>query len=277
MGTGAATATPVDRGTYWIALGVLAALAILVGGWVLLVSPKKAETAMLREQAAMQAAANARSETHLEVLRSKAEQVPDREAYLQQAAVRIPQEPAMPDLLRALSGAAASAGVTLVSVVPGVAIPVGAPASAPAPPVPAPPAPPAAAPPAPAGSAPAPPAGTAVPASAGGLRAVPLTLEVLGSFYEVEQFLADLEDLPRALRVTNVALTAGETPADASGARSADGRALSTRITGSVFTGSLGPSTAGSAAGASPPAGTEGTPETGPAPVLAGQPAETTS
>ena len=224
-----APGTGLHRGKQWVALGLLTALALLVGGWTLLVSPKRAEAALLREQAVMQAAANERSETHLEVLRSMEDQVPEREAYLDEVATRIPDVPAVPDLLRSLSGAAASAGVELVSVVPGSAIAVAAPSTAAAPgvaPVPA-----------PAATDPAVP-GAAVPGAAvapeSGLLAVPLTLEVVGGFYEIEQFLADLEELPRALRLTDVALQVGEA-AVGGGTSPVAGRSLRTTLTGSVF------------------------------------------
>jgi Tfp pilus assembly protein PilO len=238
--------TGMDKARQWVALGLLAALVLLVGGWVLLVSPKKAEAALLREQAVAQAAANEQTQSHLQVLRSKSEQVPERTAYLDEVAVKIPPGPALPDLLRALTAAARSAGVDLVSIAPGVATSVvkPGPASAPAP--------------APVGSG-APTA--AVPA--GGLHAIPLTIQIVGGFYEVEQFLAELEDLPRALRLTNVALAVGPGAPAPAGSRPGASQLLTTTLTGSVFMDA-------------PPSPATGT-APAPAPALAGQPSETTS
>jgi Tfp pilus assembly protein PilO len=252
--------TGMSRGKQWIVLGLVAALAVGIGGWTLLVSPKRAEAALVREQAAMQTAANQRSETHLEVLRSKQAEVPEREAYLEQVKTRIPGEEGMPDLLRSLSSAAATAGVELVSVVPGSATVVAAPGSAAAPvagtgAAPAPAAP----------TTPAPP--TAVPPTSDGLLAVPLTLEVVGGFYDIEQFVAHLEELPRALRLTEVSLVdGGDAAAGASGP--VDGRSLKTTLTGLVFVhGSPSPD-AGTTTAAGGPTGTA---------AVAGPSAETTS
>lgn len=259
LGTGAGT----RRAKQWIALGIAGTLVLLVGGWALLVSPKKAEAALLREQIAMQAAANERTETHQKVLRSKAEQVPEREAYLREVATRIPGGPAVPELLRTLSSTAASAGVELVSVVPGTPTAVGTPAAAAAP--------------APAGAAPVPAAAAAptaaAPAPADGLLAVPLTLEVVGGFYDIEQFVAELEDLPRALRLTGVSLTvAGDATRAAAPVRT---RSLRTTLTGSVFVRGIAPGTgAATTPGAGPGTGTAGAPAAAPVGV---QPAETTS
>ena len=38
---------------------------------------------------------------------------------------------------------------------------------------------------------------------------IPLTINVVGGYFEAEQFLANLENLPRALRVTNLTMTPG--------------------------------------------------------------------
>jgi Tfp pilus assembly protein PilO len=212
----------VDKLKQWVALTVVGCLAILAGGWFLLVSPKKSEAAELQTQASAQDATNAKLRTQLEVLKAQAKDLPKKQAELARVAAKIPADPALPGLIRALTGAADSAGVELVTVTPGppaaFAAASGASATAQAPDA--------------TGADAAPAAG----GLAGTLAAIPLTINVVGGYFEVAQFMANLEDLPRAVRVTNLALTPGLSPTagDAAG-DNADGSSISTTITGTVF------------------------------------------
>lgn len=238
----------MDTTRRWVVSAALGALALLAGGWLLLISPTRAEAEALREQAASQEATNVQLSTRLEVLEVKAAELPRREQEIAEVAEKIPGEAALPDLLRALTAAATSSGVELVSVVPGLASPVVTEAAPPAAPAPADPAA------ATAPAAPAPPA----PAAAGGLSRLPITLDVVGDFYAVQQFVASLEELPRALRVTDLALAPGNSPTVLQDkAAPVDGRSLKTTITGSVFVGApASPAAAGGPApGAAPAAG----------------------
>ena len=198
----------MDRLKQWLALSLVALLAILAGGWFLLVAPERTQAAELRAQAESERLTNEQLETQLEVLRTKAEQLPAKRAELAEVAEKLPAGPALPDLVRALTAAARRAGVALTSVTPGapVALAAAAPAAAAAPVAPA------------DGSAAPAPAPAPAPAAptASGLSEVPLVLEAEGDFYELEQFLAELEDLPRALRVTALVVQAGEETATSS-------------------------------------------------------------
>ena len=208
----------------WVAVAVLASLVVLTGGWYLLVAPTRTEAAELREQAGLQEVTNAQLETSLEVLRDKSARLPEKRAELAEAAERIPVGPALPDLLRALEGAAASAGVELTSVTPTAPTAVVADT-----PVAAAPADPAAAP-----AAPAAPTAPATPASTG-LSAIELTMAVVGDFYAVEQFVVLLEELPRALRVTGLTMEPGVSALSDDADAPVDGRSVQTTITGRVF------------------------------------------
>lgn len=219
----------MDRVKQWVAGAVLGALALFAAGWVLLISPTRAEAEALREQAVSQEVTNAQLHTQLQVLRAKAAELPRRKDQIAEVAEKIPSSPDLPDLLRALTASARASGVELVSVVPGVAAPVASAAA----PVAAAPVDPAAA-PAGAAAPAAPPAG----APAAGLSAIPITLEVVGDFYAVETFVASLEDLPRAMRVLDLSMTPGNSPTSLQDtAAPVDGRSLKTTITGSVFVG----------------------------------------
>lgn len=221
----------MDKIKQWVALTVLAALAVAAGGWFLLVSPKRGEASDLRAQTATQEATNATLRTELQVLQAQAKELPKEQADLARVAAKIPDHPALPALIRALTAASTSAGVDFVSLTPGAPAPVVVAAPAPVAP------PPGAETPASPAAPVAPAAGAAAPAPAGGtLTAIPVTIEVVGDFFQVEQFVAALEQLPRALRVTGVAVTPGLSPTSQQAAEAAlDGRSLTSTITGQVF------------------------------------------
>ena len=218
----------MDKLKQYVLLTVLGAVVIMAAGWFLLVSPKKDEAAVLEAQAAEQVSANALLRTQLEVLQAQAKDLPAKQADLARVAAKIPDNPSLPALIRAVTAASVKAGVDFVSVTP--AAPVAVAAAAPV--VPVAPADPAAAPAAPVAAVPAP-----VDPTTGQLASIPVVLNVVGDFFEVEQFVAELENLPRALRVTNLVITPGVSPTDktVSATASEDGRSLTSTITGSVF------------------------------------------
>ena len=211
----------------WLLLSLVALLAILAGGWSLLVAPQRSEAADLRAQAEAAQLTNAQLETQLEVLRAKAEELPGKRAELAEVAEKVPAGASLPALVRALTGAAREAGVVLTSVTPGTPVPLAA--AAPAAATPAASAPAAADPAAAAGSAAA--AAPVDPAAAGGsgVSEIPVVLEVEGGFYELEQFLAVLEDLPRAVRLTSLVVQAD------SAAATTRSSALRSTVTASAF------------------------------------------
>lgn len=212
----------------WTALTLLGCLALVAAGWFLLVSPKRGEAVELREQAASQESMNATLRTKLEMLRSQAKDLPKKQADLARVAAKIPDNPGLPALIRALTAASTSAGVQLVSVTPGPPVAV---VGAAAPAAGAPAAPPAGAPAAPAAGAAAPAAAPAGPA----LSEIPIAVNVVGGYFEVEQFVASLENLPRALRVKNLTLIPGGSTVPGEGASAEDGRVLTATLSGSVF------------------------------------------
>ena len=225
----------MDKVKQWVALTVVGALALLAGGWFLAISPKRSEAADLQAQVATQVSKNQTLAVELEVLKAKAQELPKKQADLAKVAAKIPTNPALPALVRALTAAATTAGVELVSVTPGppVAATPAAPPAATAGAAPAPAAP------APVAPAPGAPGAAAAPASAAGtLAQILVTINVVGDFYDVEQFVANLEQLPRALKISNLVVAPGTSPTagKSGGATSAaDGRSLTTTITGSVF------------------------------------------
>jgi Tfp pilus assembly protein PilO len=199
----------------WTALAVVAALVILAGGWFLLVSPKRATAADLRAQAVEKQRSNQGLQTQLAVLKAQAKDLPKQQAKLAAVAAKIPSDPAMPALVRALNKAASDANVELVSMAPGM--PTASTAAATTSP------------------------GTATTAStgaaAGRLQQISVTLTVVGSYFQVAEYLDRLEGLTRAFRVTGFTLAPGANPVKATaGQASADsGKVLNANITGQVF------------------------------------------
>jgi len=223
----------MDKLKQWVTLTVLASIMILAAGWFLLVSPKKGEATELNTQAASQVSANAVLTTQLQVLQARAKDLPKKQADLARVAAKIPENPSLPTLIRALTAASTTAGVELVSVTPGppavvAAAVVAAPVVAAEPAEGAEPADPAA--------APATPAAPVAPAG-GELAAIPITVNVVGGYFEVERLLSELENLPRALRVVNLTIAPGASPTDADGSAAGveNGSSLTSTITGSVF------------------------------------------
>jgi Tfp pilus assembly protein PilO len=221
----------MDKLKQWVALTVVGCLAILAAGWFLLVSPKRSEAADVRTQAASQVSANRSLETQLEVLKAQAAELPKEQAKLAAVAAKVPDNPNLPGLVRALIEASNSSGIELISITPGEPVLVAPPAAA----APAAPAAGQQAPPAPgAPAAPAAPGATPV-GPAGQLASIDVSIEVHGDYFEAQQFVAALEELSRALRVTNLAVVPGTSPTQEGDVSTEDGRNLTTTVKGLVF------------------------------------------
>lgn len=193
----------MDKLRQWVALTVVGVLAVLAGGWVLLVSPKHSQAAELRDQAAQQEASNERAVTQLSVLRAQALALPGQKDKLEKVAAKIPDGPELPALIRSLTTAAHDSGVEFVSLTP---------------------------------SAPA--ASTPTATTGATATVIPVSINVIGGFYEVERYLGELEDLPRALRVAGLTIAPGKSPLTTGkdvGPPVQSGRSLAVTLTAQVF------------------------------------------
>lgn len=221
----------MDKVKQWVALTVVGVLAILAGGWFLLVSPKKSDATDLNAQATAKQAANAQLVTQLAMLKAQAKDLPRQQAALAAVAAKVPDNPAMPALIRAMTKAAADAGVELVSISPGTPTAVAAPvvARTVTPTTTG----------APAGAAAVPSSG-AGSAAAGTLNSITVAVNVVGGYFQIEQFVDGLESLTRAFKVSTLGLQPGPNPAktanDSSAAAVASGRSLNATIGGLVYT-----------------------------------------
>ena len=159
-------------------LTTLAVLLVFAAGWLLVLSPKRAAIADLREQRAAAATRQAQARTQIQMLEEQAANLPAQQQRLRTFAKRMTKAAELPALVRTIDTTARSAGAAFVTITPG-----------------APAAPDSTA----AGAAPAPTGGS-------GYLAVPLTVVAEGSYAQLVRFLTGLETLPRAVRVTGVAV-----------------------------------------------------------------------
>ena len=209
----------------WLLLTAVVVIATLAAGWFLLVAPKRADAAQLRSDAAATESANERLVQSLAVLKAQQDDLPAQRFLLATLKTQLPENPALPQLIRDLSKSAGRAGVTLDSLAPTPPTPlVAAPVAVPV-------APPSTETTGEAGSGAT--SGTsgdtaaaaaAVPApvvpAGPTLYQVPVVVTVSGSYFELEQFVNKIEGQRRAMQVTGFTLTPGDqtaTTSDASG------------------------------------------------------------
>ena len=202
-------------------------VAILAASWFLLVSPKRSDAAELRSQATKQQASNDALVQQLRELKAQSLDLPKQKAQLAIFAKEIPNNPALPSLVRDLTAAGKKVGITIVSMKPGTPTAVAAPV----------PVAPVATtsttdsttadgttPPAPAAAAPAAPS----------LYIVPLSVDISGSYFEVEQFVNKLEGLQRRFLLTGFTLKTNDAVTAGASTNVAPGD-LTLSFTGQVF------------------------------------------
>lgn len=242
----------------WAITAVVVVL-VMLAGWFFLISPQRSHIAELRGQATAAQQANASLRAAVAELASREKLLAVKKRQLASISARLPGTLDLPGLITALTQAAKTADVQLLSIAPGAATAVtpstapAVPGATPTPSASASPSTPVVAP----GAAPGLAGATSTGTGGLTLTAVPVTLLTGGGFFQNEQFLSALEDLPRSFLVTGVSIaassTAGASAAPAVG--TLDTGELQLTITGNVFM-LTGPTT---------PAGTTPTPSTSPA------------
>jgi len=211
----------------WTLLAAVAALAILAGGWFLLVSPQRSKASDLRSQVATQQSTNDGLQNQLTALQAQHKDVPKVQAELAKLASQMPGNPALPTLIRQLSSAADDSGVDLVSMQPSPPQVVQSATAA-------------------RSATTATSSGTAAGATStaptqnvGQLASIGLEIHVNGNYFQIEQFLSNLEALRRSLLVEGLDVTPGNPtgPAATSTATAADGYTgyVDGKITAQVF------------------------------------------
>lgn len=196
----------------WSAGTAVAAVLLLIAGWFLMISPQRSEAADLRDQVAAQQTRNDQIALKTKQLQAQFASLPERQAQLAEIKQQMPDNPALPSLIRDLSSFAESAGVTLDSVAPG----------APAPVTPAAP---------PAGQPVAAPGSGAAATTTSGLVSIPTTVTAVGSYSDLTLYLQKLQTKMRRALLVN---TVGLAPAAGAKGGTATGD-LTLTITGEIF------------------------------------------
>jgi type IV pilus assembly protein PilO len=215
----------VSRTRSWTLGTVALSLVILLAGWFLLVSPKRSEANALQAQAAGVQQQNASLVTQIATLKAQNAKLPEQQAKLAKIRQQLPDNPALPGLIRSLSDVAKASGVQLVSLAP--ANPVAAKQPAPT-----------------AATSPAPGATTsgqtgvtaATEGTTGNLQVINVTIAVTGGYYDLEQFFNKVEGMTRSMLVTGFSMAPGtHSSSTASGSSSASTGDLSATIQARVF------------------------------------------
>jgi hypothetical protein len=108
----------MDKMRQWTLLTVVGIVAVMGAGWFLAVSPQRHHAAELRTQAQTQLSANTQLQGRVAQLEQQKKGLPGQQHKLNLIAAKIPDNPALPALIRQLSAAANGAGVDLVSLSP---------------------------------------------------------------------------------------------------------------------------------------------------------------
>jgi len=190
----------------WSLLTAVLIVAVFGAGWFLLIAPKHDKVATLKTEAVTQQSANDRLVQQLAELKAQSLDLPKQKAALAVFTKQVPNNPALPSMIRDLTAAAKKTGATIVTIAP--QDPVALAAAAPVAPVAAPPA-------TDASDASAADTDTAAPAPvaappAPSLYQVPLKLKITGSYFELEQFINKLEGLRRSFLVSGFTLAAND-------------------------------------------------------------------
>ena len=230
----------MTRSQRWGAATAAVVVLILVASWMLLISPQRSHTGDLKSQADDVRQQTASLQVQINTLKSKADGVVAQQARIAEIGKEIPDNPALASYVLSLTEAATKSGIDLQSISPATPAVVQLSKIAPAP-----------APAAKTGtsssgnnatgtSTPANNAQPVAPTTQGAnLSAIKVDLAVAGDYFQIRQFLNEIENLKRASVVTAVNLAPGghrTTDAAATGTDpSADWRTLNGTVSLDIF------------------------------------------
>ena len=243
----------MEKSRQWVILTAVGAVAILVAGWFLVASPQHKHAASLRAQASSLTASNQQLQVRVHQRQAMQAGVAVEQRKLDKIAQQIPDNPALPTLIRQLSAAAKAAGVDLVSLAPSAPVVAAA------------------------GATTAPSGATSLSAThaaaTSSLVQIPVAVQVTGSYFNVEAFFNAIEKMTRVMKVPTWSMTpfTGTTGAPSTGSTAAAPTqalpgTVTTTITGVIYelpTVAVAPATAPVAAGGSTTGSTAGKPATG--------------
>lgn len=168
----------MTKSRVWSLGASLLAVLMLVASWFLLISPQRSEAASLRDQVTQQEQFNEQIKLKTKELKAQFASLPARQAQLAEIKQEMPENPALPSLVRDLSSYADDAGVELVSVAPSTPQPLTAGA-----------------------------ASTAAVAASAPIQQISTTVVATGSYAELTLYLQKLQSkMRRAVLVENIQL-----------------------------------------------------------------------
>jgi len=197
----------------WL-LTALGSLAALAGGYFLLVSPQANKAAALRGETESQQQVNAKLQSQIQMLNRQKKDLPAQQAELAKFASKVPDNPAMPSVIRAVSDAADNAGVELRALSPSLPVLVTSSAGK--------------------GAA------TVQATAPGGmaLAQIPISIKVVGGYAQISQFLSEVEGLPRAFLITGLNVKPDVEPVKGeknAGGTAVESNLLSADLTSQIF------------------------------------------
>jgi Tfp pilus assembly protein PilO len=190
----------------WILGAAALSVLLAVAGWFLLISPERSKAADLKAQRATQLDRNQQLQLDIAQLKAEFNSLPAKQAELAKIKQQLPNNPALPTLVRSLTNIANQSGAGLTSVAPGppaaVAATTGATSAAPA-----------------------------------GLVAIPVTIVVDGTYAQNELFLQKLQNaVTRAFLVQHLTIAVLDTPSlSNSTPAKPSGNLLRSTIAGQIF------------------------------------------
>lgn len=219
----------------WFIVTVAVCVILVLLGWFLVISPNNGRAAATGEELTQIEDATEGLKTKAAALQKQSAELDAKKAELQTLSEKLPDDAGVAQILTQISSAAARAGVTVNSFTPGAPTLLVAPAPAAA-----------ASPPADSGglggdTASTAPSAAAAPVSK--LSYVPVTIAVEGSPSQVSAFVTNLENITRAMLITNLDLTSGGGD---------KGGSLSANIQGRIFMRPTGTGKASASASPSP-------------------------
>lgn len=167
----------------WTLGAVLVAVLILVAGWFLLISPKRADVAELQTQTEAQLDENSSLQTEISVLKEQNKDLPEKQAELAALQTKIPQAPDLAGYVRELQDLGRQSGVAFTSLTPAAPVSIGDTTAA--------------------------VQGAALPPDA--LAAINVDMVVSGGYFEITKFMNELETSARYTLVSGYTIGQVET------------------------------------------------------------------
>jgi hypothetical protein len=197
----------------WILGAAALSVLLAVAGWLLLISPERGKAADLKSQKTAQIQTNQQLQLDIAQLKAQFNSLPAKQAELAKIKQQLPNNPALPSLVRSLTNIANQSGAGLTSVAPGAPVAAASTTTT---------------------TSTGATTSTAAPA---GLVSIPVTVVVDGTYAQNELFLQKLQNaVTRAFLVQKLSISVLDTPSLSNNTPVVpSGNLLRTTISGQIF------------------------------------------